>query len=147
MLPDKTKEDLTLEDKIFIIKGCTDKKNHEITYDKVAKKYSMSKATIAKWKSLIRSAKDHKKQDLIAAEKIIREKPKKISVEIPKRPFVIYDKEAHVEFITQEVPKHVQIAWNDLEGSIKSVFKKSKWPSKYASFRILKDWFESLPKK
>ena len=45
------------------------------------------------------------------------------------------------------VPYRVVKAWNNLEGSIASVFRESKWPAKFALFEIFKDWYDKLPKE
>lgn len=46
-----------------------------------------------------------------------------------------------------KVPKVVDKAWKNLEGSIASVFRESKWPSKFTLFEIFKDWYDKLPKE
>ena len=46
-----------------------------------------------------------------------------------------------------KVPFRVVKAWNNLEPSIASVFRESKWPAKFALFEIFKDWYDKLEKE
>jgi hypothetical protein len=43
-----------------------------------------------------------------------------------------------------KMPEHVKIAWEDLEPSIASVFRASKWSTKYKMLQIFKDWIDGL---
>lgn len=42
----------------------------------------------------------------------------------------------------KDVPESVKIAWKDLKPSIKSVFKKTKWKTKFNMFKIFEMWVE-----
>ena len=48
--------------------------------------------------------------------------------------------------VRQEIPTHVKRAWDELSYSIASVFRASKWSSKYEHYLNFLDWFEGIQK-
>ena len=51
-----------------------------------------------------------------------------------------------VQNVVQEIPTHVTRAWEELSYSIASVFRASKWSSKYEHYLNFLDWFEGMQK-
>ena len=129
----------------IICKNCGNKQEYKLRNNKIPNRPKTQCKECQKWiyinRSLLTKNDDQKYDQINGKHDNIVSKGKSTDIHslLTKN-----DDQINDQINDQIVPEDIKIVWNDLRPSIGSVFRKRKWPSKYASFQIFNNWMQSL---